>query len=394
MSTNLGFVSRFIDFTKEYESPTSFWKWSAIATVAATLRYNVFFPHGLGKIYPNVYTLLLADSAEYRKDAGPKLASELLREVANTKVIEGRGSFQAITEALAYDVANKKTGGPLRGGACIIIAPELAAFFVSDPQLIPNITSWYDFREEHVENLKSGKLTIKNRCINLLAASNETFLREVYDDRAIYGGLLRRTFMVKPDETRPPNSLMYEQTIYDKTPLIEELKEIKDFAGPIARTEAAAKFYDRWYKELYAKYKTHPDRTGVLQSIHISVLKLAIIIAVSRGTMEITKEIFEDAVLEMTALKPNYEAYSVGVGKSEASRVGAVILKMLWQVEKNEMSRRDILLRVWSDISAEDLDKLVVTLEQSGLIRTKAFQNIIKYELTEKGKTYFEVKKS
>jgi len=354
---NDDFVSKFIEYTKEYESPTSFWKWSAYATIAATLRYNVYYPHGLGKVYPNIYVILLADSAEYRKDAGLKLSSELLRELANTKVIEGRASFQAISEALMQDLPNRQRGTALKGGACIILAPEIASFFVNDPQLIPVLTDWYDYREESPINLKgnTGPVVIKNRCINILAASNETFLKEVYDDRATYGGLLRRTFMIKPDQTRPPNSLMYvDLSKYDTKPLILLLEAIAALKGEVTRTDEAAQAYDKWYKDLYAKYKTHPDRTGVLQSMHTSALKLAIIIAAAKGTLEITKEIILDAIEDVTSLKANYEAYAMGIGKSDQSRIGARILNMLWKVKDNRMTRQEILLQVWADISAEE----------------------------------------
>jgi hypothetical protein len=387
---NADFAAQLIEFTKEYESPTAFWKWSAYATIAAVLRNNVYFKYGLGEIYPNIYAVLLADSAEYRKDAGLKLASELLRELSNTKIIEGRASFQAIIDDLAHDKGNKKGFTP-RGGACIIIAPELAAFFVADPQLIQNLTNWYEFRDEHQEKLRgTGTVTIKNRCINLLAASNETFLRDVYDTRAMYGGLLRRTFLIRPDETRNYNSLVYEDLdLYDKTPLVKKLAEIANLKGRVAFTTDAARVYDDWYGELYKSYKTHPDRTGVLQSMHTSVLKLAIIIAASYISLEISEEIIKRAILEVTALRGNYEAYAMTVGKSDLAKVGTTILNYLWQAKDNKLSREDILIKVWTDIDAENLDKLIDTLVQAGLLNVVQIGRGVGYAMTEKCKDKF-----
>jgi len=59
----MNFINDFITLTSEYESPTSFWRWSAYAVVAATLRNNVHIQAGLRRIYPNIYVVLLADSA-------------------------------------------------------------------------------------------------------------------------------------------------------------------------------------------------------------------------------------------------------------------------------------------------------------------------------------------
>src|SRR5258706_15849366 len=99
----MNFSSAFIQFTAAYESPTSFWRWSSYALVAAILRDNVYFEHGLFKTYPNIYVILLADSAEYRKGGSFPLVTELLlhEEIRNTKIIQGRNSVQAVIDDLS-----------------------------------------------------------------------------------------------------------------------------------------------------------------------------------------------------------------------------------------------------------------------------------------------------
>src|SRR6266850_1042870 len=389
------FVNLFMDYTKEYESPSSFWRWSAYTAIAAMLRFNVYYPHGLGKVYPNIYTILLAESAEYRKDAGPKLVKELLKTVNHTRILEGRGSFQAIVNDLSQEVPHKN-GVPIRGGGAIIIAPELAAFFVEDKQLIPNITNWYEFDPEYKESLKgSGTITVKNRCITMLAASNETYLREVYDDRAIYGGLLRRTFMIKPDETRPPLSFMYpgmtsDEMIkmltskYDTKLLIDSLNEVKKLNGIVTRTDDAANYYHSWYNELYKKYKTHPDKTGVLQSLHTSALKLAIIIAASNYTTEISETIIQEAIVQVSALKGNYETYIMSAAKSDHAEIATTILIELWNAPNYRMSRKAILFKYWNIITAEQMDTIIATFEQGCLIQQAPENNEVGYKLTQK----------
>src|SRR6267143_2042527 len=181
------FVSIFIDLTNKFESPTSFWKWSAYAAIAATLRFNCYLNWGTTKLYPNLYVLLLADSAAYRKDAGPELVEELLKELSHTKVITGRASWQGIVDELSQDTGNKKTGIPIKHGAGIIIALELTAMFVEDSSLIKMMTEAYAFVPEYDYILRGGKTKIKNRCITLLGGSNETLLRSFYTAEASYG---------------------------------------------------------------------------------------------------------------------------------------------------------------------------------------------------------------
>jgi len=370
----MNFVNMLMELTKEYESPSSFWKWSAYAAIAATVRNNVYFQHGLGRMYPNIYTLLLADSAESRKDAPMRLASELLRGVGNTKVIEGRSTHQGIADALSYDVANKATGVAIKGGCAIVMGPEFSAAFVTDPSLISVLTDWYDYRDIDYINLKMGKTVIKDRCINVFAASNETLLKSVYTESAVYGGLIRRTFFIKPDEIRPPNSL-FEMQPYDKKPLVEALKSISQMKGQVIIEKEAIKIYNDWYYNLYRSYKVSGDKTGVLQSLHTSALKLAIIKAVDLLQLIITKEVIEESINEVDALKANYRSYSMGVGRSDLGEITKIILMLLFQAPNFKLTRRAILQTLWSDVSAEDLDKVFATLQQGGLVEVSTGSN-------------------
>jgi len=391
-TTHDDFVTLFIQATQNYESPTSFWRWSAYATIAAVLRNNCWHNWGSSnKIYANIYVILLADSAKFRKDAGLKLAGDLLNEVAHTKVISGRASWQGILDELSMDIGNKKTGIPLKGGSCIILAPELSAFFVADPQLIPMITDGYDFKEEMQYTLRGGKTLIKNRCITMLAASNETLLKEVYDVRALYGGLLRRTFLIKPDEVRGANALMDENIQVNETHrkgLIQALNKIKTLNGEITKENAAKDLYKKWYNDLYNKYDEQ-DRTGFLHGMHALVFKLAIIIAASNYSLHITEPIMAEAILQVTALKDNYREYSMSSGKNPHANMSALILTQMWAANGSALKRREILIKYWNEISSEDLDKIMLTLEGANLIKGTAVNNEPAYELTQRAKDEF-----
>src|SRR5206468_2048758 len=110
----------------------------------------------------------------------------------------------------------------------------------------------------------------------ILAASNSTLLRSLFTANAVYGGLIRRTFFIKPNEVRKPNSLL-EMMPYNKSPLIDRLKEIAGLKGQITISKEAVDTYNDWYYQLYKSYKIAGDRTGVLQSLHTSCLKIAMI---------------------------------------------------------------------------------------------------------------------
>lgn len=380
------FVSHVIEATKDFESPASFWRWSAYAAIAATMRHNVYVPYGREKLYPNIYVLLLADSAISRKDAGPKLVSEILRELKNTKVIQGRASWQGICDELYHDV------GQLRGGAAIIIAPELSAFFVDDPSLIPNITEGYAYEKEFDYILRGGKIKVKDRCITMLAASNETLLRKVYNEDALHGGLLRRTLVVKADEKRPPNSLMYSDeklTQENNKLLVSLISNVAKLKGEMIKTPEAIQEYDSWYRDLYSKYDTIQDRTGFMYGLHTLVFKVAMIIAASEYDMKIEKRHIEEAIVQVTSLRGNYEMYAISAGRAPHANIGVLILSYIWICSGHRARRKEILARYWNEITSEDLDKLIATWEAAGLVKSTAINGEVGYELTEDCKKSF-----
>jgi hypothetical protein len=382
----MNLINDFIESTTDYESPTSFWRWAAYALVAGTLRDNVYIDHGIRKTYPNIYVVMLADSAEYRKSGPFVPVVSLLNQSGKTKVFQGRTSIQSVLQDLSQDIGSSYAKGiSIKGGSGVLIAEELASFFVDDPQCIPILTDIYDYREIYPYNLKSGKIVIKNLCITMLAASNETFLKEVYTNRAVYGGLLGRTFMVKPDERREANSLLnINPNKFSKDKLLSDLRKISELKGAVVLTSEAKEKYDKWYKHLYKSYNKIKDRTGVTQRIHVGALKLALILATSRGEMVITENDIEEAILQTTALRSNYEVYAMSSGKGTQAEIGSIFLNTLFESPGNQQSKKEILMRHWHEITSEELDKLVITLDQAGLITTTVNGTSITYKMTDK----------
>lgn len=369
------FVSMFIDYTREYESPTSFWKWSSYSTIASSLRYNVFLQYKRSKIYPNTYTILLADSAKYRKGEPMKVSNALLMETNTTKTFTGTASVQGILDKLSQDLPIKGKGITLRGGGCLILAEELSSFFVDDPRLIPMLTRMYDFSEIFPYDLRSGTIIIKNLCVSMLAGSNETLLREVYTSRANYGGLLRRTLLIKPDEFRPPNSLFNPDKIVDElkdtehwNDLVKILNEISKISGRLLFEDCAARFFTEWYEDLYKNYDKYGSKTGVVEGIHTLILKIAMVIAVSDLRIEIVLKDIERAILEVTALRPNYEIYAMGSGRSEKAGVSAFIFNLFWQAKDKTLTKQEILFQYWNEVEADELDKIIDKFIQAGLL--------------------------
>lgn len=383
----MSFVSKFLEHTKTYESPGSFWQWSAYTTISAALRDNVWRDLRDIKVYPNIYVLLLAPSGIYRKGLPVDMCKQLLTAISNTKIIAGRSSIQAILDDIGHTETDNK-GKIKPKGAAIFIAPELTAGLVSDQAAIGILTDIYDLKTDYTSHLKgTGKKKIDKVVFSMLAASNETLLREVYDVRAMQGGLLARTFLVTPNEFRPGN------TLFDKSDnkesfknLVTLLEEISVLRGEFQFSTDAIKEYEKWYHSFRESYKNKTDKAGVTGRIHMSIFKLSMILSANDLNMEIQQKHMEEAINLGIGLIPNYNHLVVGSGKSDISEAGALFLQEISKADGEVMSRKDFLRKHWSSCDSETLDRVTTTLESAGLIQQVVTGTTMQFALTDKCK--------
>lgn len=382
----MDFIQKLLEHTKIYESPTSFWKWSAYSAIASVLRDSCYKRQGDSYLYPNCYVLLLADSAIQRKGRPVELCESLVTKINNTKIISGRSSIQAILDELAHTETNPNTGHILKGGSATFFAPELSAGLVSDPQSISILTDIYDHKDNFISRLRGhGKFTISKIVFSMFAASNEELLKATYDQNAVYGGLLGRTFLILPNEFRESNSLMRpidNKESYDK--LVNLLRDISRLHGEYIISNDAIEEYDSWYLPFRASYKNKGDKSGIIGRLHTSVIKLAMLLAANELTLNVTKRHVEEAIHECLSLIPNYNQFVMASGKSTISDAGAIVLQDLLLAPNYTLSRKIILRNHWNMFDSEVLDKLIITLEQGELIRTFVEGSEIKYQMTPK----------
>jgi len=395
------FIDDFMSYTANAESPSSYFRWAAYSCVSAVMRDNFYVTQELKKIMPNMYVLLHGDSGQHRKGAPTGLATELIRQVGNTKVISGRSSIQAVMKCMAEPEQNRATGKPILGGSIFLCADELSSFFVNDPALIPMLTDIYDYKALADHRLVgSGTIWIKNRCVSLLMGSNEAMLREVYSNLAIHGGLLARTFFVKPDEARKPNSAFGKKR-YDGTELSQDISEaelvtsLKAISeverGEMFPTEKAWREYDLWYKSIRERVFKSPDKTGVLSRIHTGVIKLSMVLCLAESLdREISLHHVQEAIDRCLDLLPNYEVYAISGGDSSISSAGAKFLSELLNSSDLSVTNKEFLRKHWMDVPLKVLNDLTTTLEAAGIIKAEIVDSMaippnVKYTLTKTG---------
>lgn len=388
MSTT--FVSRFVNNTIENESPTSFWKWSAYGAISAVLRDNCWYQKKNSKLFPNMYTMLVAPSSGWRKNGPLDLSENLVNRVANTKVISGHASIQAIVEDIGRGETSRNGKMPIKQGSAIFYAPELSAGIVADEQAIAILTNIYDVKSNPFKNMliSRGTNEIKQIVFSMLTATNLVMSKSFLTTVAIKGGLIARTFIVKPDEFRKGFSELDDmpgETVMDAaTECYPTLSEISKLSGPFNYDTCARDEYRKWYLPFHEGYPLRQDPTGILGRIQTGIIKISMILAANELTMNVCKRHIEEAIYVGLRLLPNYTEFSMGIGRSTISEAGGLIIQELNSSYDYKMSRQAILMNHWNDVDGEMLDKVVASLEAAGLIRQIQESQKVIYQLTEK----------
>lgn len=382
------FISTYLKHTSIYESPTSFWKWSAYASIAAILRDNCYLIQGDSRLYTNIYVLFLAESSGHRKGRPVDLSESIVTKINNTKIISGRSSIQAILDELARAETDKKTGKVKKAGAAIFYAPEMSAGIVADPDALKILTDIYDYKTNpYKSRLRTGPcFNLERITFSMLAASNEAMLKGLINTAEIQGGFLARTLLVTPDEVRPPNSLMridVNERTESKKLVMSHFELISQLNGEFFIDEDAIDEYEGWYKNFRLDYQKKKEQSGVVGRVHTTVLKVAMLLAANDLTLFVKKSHIEEAINECLCLMPNYSVFTMSNGKSDREKLAGVVMTELISARANTISRKEFIRKNWQMTDPALLDSIVVTLEQSGMVQQIVCKDGIYFKLTD-----------
>ena len=362
------FLPKVLEQTVEAEAPRDYFKWSALAAIAAVLKRNVYLDRYLFKVYPNIYVILIGKSG-LRKGIAPAVMSRLVNNVNNTRVIEGRSSVQALIQELSKAFLPEGKQKPLTDACGFMVSPEMSASLIEDPQAMTIMTDLYDsqYHNKWKNRLKgSGLEILEQPTITWLAASNPEHLKDIITAREINGGFVGRTFLIHADKKNTINSLVRAPKVrlnYDE--LTQELVKISELKGEFKLDEEAIELFDEWYKT--ANSEESDDNTGTYERLDSHILKIAMLIQVGTTcSLTITKETIQEAIEYCAFMVRSATRTAEGKGQNPLGAVAKEIIGDL--LNKDEISRAAILRKYWKDITAEDLNKIEDTLEQAGAL--------------------------
>ena len=385
-----------MDATKEYESPPKYYYWAGLTAISGVLANRVWLERGgLFKLYPNIFTLLLGPSG-IKKGPPVSLAKNLVIEVDNTRIFAGRLSIQKAISVLS--TSHTRAGKEIIKDAIgYFSASEFASFIIQDPAALTILTDLYDthYNERGWTNYtkKSDQEELKNPCITLLGASNESHFKEAVPISAENGGFLARTFIVAATKRGKLNPLTEDEAPIDIKIMAAHLKEAAILRGPFQWSPEGKDFYNQWYKQFDEVDKSQ-DSTGTLNRVTDGALKIAMLLSVSRSLdMRLEIEDVQEAIQVCEDTVLGTKRLTMGAGKNPLGSQTAMIIRFLLVQPEYQSSRQQILDKHWGHFDSFQLDSIIETLTQMGGLTLKVSNGGPVYKLSEKVITNYEKKK-
>ena len=375
-------LTSYLEYTSEQESPSLFHLWVGLSTIAAALERRTRMERGYYVLRPNLYVVLVGASARVRKTTAITIGRKVLQEAIPDLIVVGqRTTPEALMSIFIQGFKDKKVSGGW------IVSDELGVFLGGagkNMDLIQLLTKWYDcpdFFDYHT--LIRGKEVMNNVYCNMLAGSTPDWLKTSLPPGAVGGGFTSRIVFVyqdKPEKLDPFPTITKEMMLIKKD-LVKDLARIGKLHGEFTLTEAAKDWFSNWYLNIFKpETSTQSSLDGYFGRKHDTLLKLGMCFSASKSDDLVVDAIELEMGLKALAQTEKHLPQTIRLiqmtesGK-ELDRVYRVIKR------KGEISHVNLMRQVSYAINAKILVELV-----EDLIRSEKVKATIK-----EGKTFYSI---
>lgn len=369
-----GIFKDYLDYTKRQESPEDFHFWVAVGLISAAIGRNVHLSQGYFRVFPNLFIVLVAESAILHKSTALNMGVELVR-----KAVPERAFFaQKITaEALIaflnrqYEATNESVG--------VIHASEFSTFFgksIQDQSLLQVITDLWDVREHwSYETRAHGEEHVYKNCLVMLAGSTPEWIKSSIPEESIGGGFTSRIIWVYRTMTERPRRAFIELTPYEmacRDNVINDLRIIADLRGEFKWSSEGREAFRRWYEEIFQPDDYSTQLRGYVGRKSDFVIKLAMITALSRMDKLVITE--DEVDFAIKVLNENEKYLEQVIRHITETDTGRKIARVQSYLKKHATSTKGLthseLLRAFSySMDKDELYIITATLEQAGYIK-------------------------
>lgn len=384
-------LQSYLEYTAEQEAPEKIHLWTALTLLSASVRRQFYMDLVFYHLFPNIYVLIVAESARARKSVAMEMGIDILTEaVPDIFIMRGRMTPEGLVKSMnrSKTVIDQNRGGTIYEDSHVFIfADELATLFGYDRQSASRmsmlLTEIYASKREYPHTTASdGVWMLYNLYPTLLAATDPRNLK-VLPEEAIAGLLGRLIFVVAGERRRSTAWADKKKIAASRTlraALVSDLQKVAALNGVCEPTEEAKVLFATWYDRINEHKVTDHRIEPFLARCHDTARKIAMLIGVSRSDrLVVEAEHMAGGIAIVEKLLPEALRVVHWTGATAFSQNRVQFIEALRRLG-GYATRRAVLRAV--GIPAEDLDIIENTLKQEGVVETRIVGRELYYRLT------------
>ena len=340
-------IKAYQSYASYSEAPKKFHFWTAVSTIASVLQRKVWIDQRYFQWVPNFYIVLVAPPGIMAKTTTLDIGQSMLKEVSGVHFGPDVVTWQALVTSLAEAKIDKlipDTSPPLYEPMCCIsfMAGEFGNLLdPSDREMVDLLITLWDSRKGafRKQTKTQGADVIENPCINILACTNPSWIKDAFPRHFITGGLSSRCVFIHAEEKEKlvaypgyavPNSKALDEM---HARLVEDLQTMNNMYGEYMLTPEAIQWGEQWYREHWTRDDPailDPRFGGWRARKQTHIHKIAIVLASSkRSELVITKRDLIEAEQVVTSLEPEMFKVLDNVGMSDAGKEVRTIIEIV-----------------------------------------------------------------
>jgi hypothetical protein len=375
------FIDDYINYTKESEPPTVYHRWCVLSAIGALLGRNNYIKFGPGKIYPNLYTMLIGDPGA-RKSISIKWIKKLLKESGYSSFAANKSSREKFLldladigeEAIELNGSSKLDEGRRKktydrimesnlwgensfsgkepkevyiaaDEFNIFTGPNNAAFF----DTLGDLWDWDDETGPYSERVKNSiSVSIYQPTVSLLGGNTPEGFATAFPPEIIGKGFFSRLILIYGERSDRRYHIMPTPDQQFTNYIIEQLRRIRGISfGEIEISSTAADIL----KPVYENFEDMDDIRfkSYSQRRYTQLLKLCIILSAISGNGKITPGIVQRSNTFLSAAEYNMPRALGEFGKGKNSDVVQKVLEIVERARKPQ-NIKEIWTQVYKDL--------------------------------------------
>lgn len=373
-------LTSYLKFTENSESPVSFHLWGGVSAISAALQRRVYIKWGHTTLYPNHYIILVGPSGQSRKGEAINIARGLV-ETLKVPLLGEDNSMESVILDMKNSISTyqDKGNGKLTFQCAISAFIEELSVFCGEQntRFLAYLTNWYDSRNSWKRSTKhQGTDEIMGVCFNLLAATAPDWIPYILPREAIGGGFTSRCLFIvergkskiisDPDAIKEPEQL--------KKSLIHDLEVIYTLSGEMRFDANTREIYKAWYIEQEENIRDGRPAIsdqmfqGYMARRAMHLFKLMMVMSVSRGSdMTLIEKDFRRALSMLLLAERRMPQVFSGIGRARYAQETEMILQYI--AAQGSVTKAQVMNQFYRQVDDFSFDAVMKVLSAMKVIR-------------------------